>query len=135
MIIPVDFAFGKHTPRLMWLLWNFGKPLQRLPPYRSFLRRHLVRCQQSQFKRLPEVKFLMNRIEVKARSLGFPLPPATVGDAKIIWTACEDAIDIPGTTQNDQIRRETTLTWRSWYNTYKKEVGIPRSGGRRVRPV
>ena len=74
----------------MWLLWNFGKPLEGLPPYRNFTRRQLNQTQQSQVKRLPEVRFLMGKIEARARELNFPLPPATVLDAKMIWSACEE---------------------------------------------
>jgi hypothetical protein len=117
--IPDNFEFGQHTPRLMWLLWNFGKPLQGLPPYRSLTRKDLARTCKSQVKRLPEVKFLMNKIQERAQELDFSLPPATVSDAKRIWSACEDAIDIPATTANGQIRRKTALVWRTWYNILK----------------
>jgi hypothetical protein len=73
-------------------------------------------------KRLPEVKFLMGKIEARARELNFPLPPSTVRDAKMIWSACKDVIDIPARTPRGQVRRKTTLVWRSWYNIYLAEV-------------
>jgi hypothetical protein len=97
------------TPEQAWVLWCCGDSSKNTPPL-SLLEPTDMSV-PSERKRLPDLRFLMKRIETRAQLMGLPTHRISAAEALNVYERCSDAITLTATTQSGRKRRRGQLVW------------------------
>ena len=115
-LLPENHALPKGTISVAWHEWVCGT--QSIPPLR--------RCTGKDFsnrkarKRFSNLKFLMTKIEDRARESGIWQNTLSIQEANNILEMCQDAIELPGRTEADRERRIGQLNWATCVNILRR---------------
>lgn len=81
--VPQDFKFPSCSILQLWQLWCLGDSEKKLPPFRLLEAKDMVN--RTLQKRLNDVKFLLKKIENKAKILGISLPVQNIMQANDVF--------------------------------------------------
>jgi hypothetical protein len=90
-------------------LWCCGDSSKNTPPL-SLLEPTDMSV-PSERKRLPNLRFLMKRIETRAQLMGLPTHRISAAEALTVYERCSDAVTLTATTQSGRKRRRGQLVW------------------------
>ncbi len=108
-LFPEDFEFPGGSVLNIWEQWCCGNPNMGYPPLRKLTPKSLSSINKK--KRLCDLKFLMNRIEERAKALGIYHRHPTVKEAIEIFDKCSDCIALPEESVKKRKRRYSQLAW------------------------
>ncbi|CAK4521008.1 unnamed protein product [Aphanomyces euteiches] len=118
--LPQNYTLPNGSLYPMWILGCCGSPAESTPPLRFVSSGW--RLDRNLQKRLSDLRFLMRRIESKARSLTMMKTSMTQDEAQKVFLACGDAISINNTTHQSLVRRRGQLTWRTIVKLLRKHL-------------
>ena len=107
--LPISYEFPSVTPQIMYGLWwipDFNSGIPALRSITNPLEKHRYR--------LADVRFLMEKLDNRARSLGVYNENPTLADIAILYDQVKDAIAIPELTPKGRRRRVSQLKWLSY---------------------
>lgn len=117
--LPDTFSFSDCGPRHLYMLWVFGNKNEGWPPFRLIQSKDLKTKDQK--KRLCDVRFLMRRIDRKAKTLNINI--TDIMDIETVMSTferCKEAIAVAENTEHQRKRRTSQLSWRTFVNLLRK---------------
>ena len=118
-LVPRDFDFPKAPLRVLFQYWILGDRRQGLPPFKSLQANDLTGDPR---KRLPDVKYAMNKIESLCRSKNIWIPEPTASQINHMFDQIRYDLGISGATDQNRQRRVEQLAWTTAQKIMRKSA-------------
>lgn len=119
-LLPEGFQFPAGGVLEAWRFWCCGDQSKGYPALKSVNPEDLPTTNHR--KRFCDLKFLMNKIEERAKDLGLEKSQMSEMEAIETYNACKDVVEISATTLTGKKRRTGQITWMTVVNNLRKKL-------------